>query len=120
MSMWRWGPRGRWRGRPLKPRALSFEPRTIQFVPLTPEAAGPPPPPVFMTPDELEAFKLVFYEGLTQEEAAKRMGVSRGTLWRCLDNARRKLASMLAEVRPLVITLEPPRRREASTGEEGD
>lgn len=84
----------------------------MQFIPLTPEAMGPPPPPILMTPDEVEAFKLVFYEGLTQEEAAKQMGVSRGTLWRCLESARRKLASMLAEVRPLIVTLEPPRRGE--------
>jgi len=33
-------------------------------------------------------------------------GVSRGTLWRCLDSARRKLAIMLAENRPLIVSHE--------------
>ncbi|RLI03689.1 hypothetical protein DRO30_00715, partial [Candidatus Bathyarchaeota archaeon] len=35
-----------------------------------------------------------------------RMGVSRGTVWRCLENARRKIATMLAENRLLVVTPE--------------
>ncbi|RLF15074.1 MAG: hypothetical protein DRJ97_04985 [Thermoprotei archaeon] len=107
--MWHWGPRGRCRGRPMKPRVLGFEPRTIQFMPVPPDPSKPPAPPVYMTPDEFEAYRLVFYEGLTQEEAAKRMGVSRGTLWRCLDSARRKLAIMLAENRPLIVSHEPQR-----------
>ena len=42
-------------------------------------------------------------EGLTQEEAAERMGVSRGTLWRSLNSARKKIADMLATKRPLII-----------------
>ncbi len=57
-----------------------------------------------MTLDELEALRLVDYEGLLQEEAAQRMGVSRGTVWRCLDSARRKVAAMLVEGREIVIT----------------
>jgi len=66
----------------------------------------PPPPtvnPIIMTPDEYEAYILTYYEGLSQEEAANRMGVSRGTLWRSLDNARRKIAEMLATGKPIVV-----------------
>jgi len=43
------------------------------------------------------------FEELTQEEAAKRMGISRGTLWRSLYSARKKIATALAEMRPLII-----------------
>jgi len=55
-------------------------------------------------PDELEALRLVYFMGMTQEEAAKAMGVSRGTLWRALSSGRRKVIQALIERRPLVIT----------------
>ena len=45
--------------------------------------------------EELEAMRLVDLEGLHQEEAAGRMGVSRKTLWRDLESARGKVASAL-------------------------
>ncbi len=61
-----------------------------------------------MTYDEYEAFRLIYHEGLNQEEAAKRMKVSRGTVWRCLESARGKVASMLVERRPLVVSPAPP------------
>jgi len=63
-------------------------------------------PPIVMTVDEFEAIRLVDYEGLLQEEAAKRMSVSRGTVWRCLSSARKKIATMLVEGRELVILSE--------------
>jgi len=59
--------------------------------------------PIFMNTAELEAFRLVDLEGLSQEEAGKRMGVSRGTVWRLLQSARRKTAQTLTEGRPLQI-----------------
>jgi predicted DNA-binding protein (UPF0251 family) len=45
--------------------------------------------------EELEAIRLVDLEGLHQEEAAKKMGVSRKTLWRDLESARKKVACAL-------------------------
>ena len=39
---------------------------------------------------ELEVLKLVDKENLTQEQAAERMHISRGTLWRILQEARHK------------------------------
>ena len=54
-------------------------------------------------PAELEAFRLVDLEGLSQEEAGQRMGVSRGTVWRLLQSARRKTAQALSEGRSLSI-----------------
>lgn len=56
-----------------------------------------------MTYDELEALRLIDYQGLTQEEAAERMGISRGTVWRCLDSARKKVVAMLVERRELIV-----------------
>lgn len=47
--------------------------------------------------DELEALRLCDSEGLTQEEAGKRMGVSRGTIQRILTVARKKTSTSLAE-----------------------
>lgn len=57
-------------------------------------------------PDELEALRLVYFEGLTQEEAARKMNISRGTLWRALDSGRRKLVKAIIEMRPIVLV--PP------------
>jgi hypothetical protein len=82
---------------------------TTQFGPINsvglPAAAGEP---IYITYDEFEAFRLIYYEGLNQEEAAERMQISRGTVWRCLESARDKVARMLVERRLLVITPEPP------------
>jgi predicted DNA-binding protein (UPF0251 family) len=58
---------------------------------------------VFINTAELEAFRLVDLEGLTQEEAGERMEVSRGTVWRLLKSARRKTARAITEGRPLQI-----------------
>jgi len=52
---------------------------------------------------EMEAQRLVDLEGLSQEEAAKEMTVSRGTVWRLLQSARRKSAQSLSEGRPILI-----------------
>jgi predicted DNA-binding protein (UPF0251 family) len=52
---------------------------------------------------ELEAFRLVDMEGLSQEDAGQRMGVSRGTIWRLVQSARKKTAQALSEGRPLHI-----------------
>jgi predicted DNA-binding protein (UPF0251 family) len=48
-----------------------------------------------MTLDELEALRLADLEGLYQEDAATRMGVSRPTLGRILESARQKVAEAL-------------------------
>jgi predicted DNA-binding protein (UPF0251 family) len=52
---------------------------------------------------ELEAFRLVDMEGLSQEEAGQQMGVSRGTIWRLVQSARKKAAKALSEGRPIYI-----------------
>ncbi|MBO8174463.1 DUF134 domain-containing protein [Thermococcus sp. M39] len=98
-----WGMgRGRGRGRRRKMRFIGLIPEIRHFYPARPPI-GPPQPPIFMTYEEFEALRLVDYEGLTQEEAGKRMGVSRGTVWRALSSARKKVAQMLVEGRELII-----------------
>jgi predicted DNA-binding protein (UPF0251 family) len=59
--------------------------------------------PVFIEMAELEAFRLVDMEGLSQEEAGQKMNVSRGTIWRLVQSARKKTAQALTEGRPLQI-----------------
>jgi predicted DNA-binding protein (UPF0251 family) len=53
--------------------------------------------------DELEALKLCDHDGLTQEEAGMRMGVSRGTVQRILSEARRKVATALSKGKAIVF-----------------
>ncbi len=91
--------RGR-RGRPPKPVWLGVVPPIRGLNPM--EVKGDKEP-IYLEPAELEAFRLVDLEGLSQEEAGERMGVSRGTIWRLVQKARRKTAQALTEGRPLRI-----------------
>ncbi|HID76319.1 MAG TPA: DUF134 domain-containing protein [Planctomycetaceae bacterium] len=52
---------------------------------------------VELTVDEYEAMRLADYEGLYQEEAAERMGISRQTFGRIVESARNKVAKALVE-----------------------
>jgi len=47
--------------------------------------------------DEYETIRLLDYEGLMQEEAAERMNVSRPTLTRIYENARKTMAKAFVE-----------------------
>ncbi len=53
--------------------------------------------------DEMEAMYLCDAEGLTQEEAGMRMGVSRGTVQRLLASARKKIIEAFATGRAVRI-----------------
>lgn len=53
--------------------------------------------------DELESLKLCDVDGLSQEEAGMKMGISRGTVQRILASARRKTASALTQCKALVL-----------------
>lgn len=54
--------------------------------------------------DELEALRLADLEGLYQETAAARMGVSRPTFARILARARKAVATALIEGRLLIVS----------------
>jgi predicted DNA-binding protein (UPF0251 family) len=80
--------------------------------------------------EELEALRLADLEGLTQGEAAGRMGVSRSTFQRVVAHARRQVALALVEGHALhieggtfdVAPLRPrgPRRRRNGEGARRD
>ena len=48
--------------------------------------------PVVMSLDEFETIRLLDREGMTQEQCAERMGVSRTTVTAIYESARRKTA----------------------------
>jgi len=54
--------------------------------------------------DELEALRLADREGLYQEQAAQKMGISRATFGRLLEQAHRKVAQALFEGKGLSFT----------------
>lgn len=88
--------------RPCCRRRIAGEPIASVFKP-----AGVPASElesVLMTLDELEAIRLADLEGLYQEQAAEQMHVSRPTLGRILESARRKVAEAL--VRGLALKIE--------------
>jgi predicted DNA-binding protein (UPF0251 family) len=58
---------------------------------------------VILRLEEYEAFRLVDYEGLTHEQVAEKMNVSRPTVTRIYDDARKKIAQALVEGRSFII-----------------
>ncbi|MGD9126292.1 MAG: DUF134 domain-containing protein [Planctomycetia bacterium] len=58
---------------------------------------------VTLTVDEYEAIRLVDYEQMYQEQAAETMGVSRQTVGRILEKARKKVADVLTHGKMLRI-----------------
>jgi predicted DNA-binding protein (UPF0251 family) len=53
--------------------------------------------------DEYEAIRLADLEGLSQEEASEKMGVSRATFGRILESARKKVAESIVNGKGLNI-----------------
>jgi predicted DNA-binding protein (UPF0251 family) len=88
-------------GRPRCPRRIEAEPAISYYKP-----QGVPLKElevVLLSFEELEAIRLAALEGLDQEEAANRMGVSRRALWEDLQNARRKVANALVNGKAIEI-----------------
>lgn len=100
MPRWRWGWKRKGPGRPFSYLLLSQIPHTKQFIP-KPRANTTP---IELSYPEYEVLRLVDLEKLTQEEVAKRMKTSRGTVWRLLESAREKVTQALVESRSLVIS----------------
>ena len=59
--------------------------------------------PVVMTLDEFETIRLLDRLGLTQEQCAERMGVSRPTVTAIYDSARKKVAEALVDGKRLQL-----------------
>jgi uncharacterized protein len=88
-------------GRPRCPRRIEREPAISFFKP-----QGVPPEElevVLLSLEEFEAVRLSDLEGLDQEEAAQRMGISRRALWEDLQNARKKIVEALVTGKAIEI-----------------
>jgi len=59
---------------------------------------------ISLQPEEIELVRLIDLEGLEQEEAAEKLGVSRKTAWRDLHEARRKIADALVNGKAIQMT----------------
>lgn len=77
-----------------KPESNYFKPRGVPLLSLD---------EVTMTVDEFEALRLADLEGLYQEQAAERMGISRPTFGRIIESAHRKVADALVGGKALKI-----------------
>lgn len=85
--------------RPPKQRCICSLPRVTGFSPQGESAEGS----VNLTYDEYEVIRLLDYMQMTQEQCARRMGISRPTVTRIYEEARRKMADMLTNGRTLTI-----------------
>ena len=85
--------------RPSKARRVCRLPRYRSFAP----AEGSTQQQVQLSVEEYEALRLIDYLGLTQQEAAAQMQVSRSALQSTYAEARKKLAMFLVEGRQLQI-----------------
>lgn len=90
------------RGRPKCPRRVEHTPEVIYFkprgVPLCELEV------ISIALEELESLRLVDLEGLTQEDAAYQMGISRRAFWEDLQTARKKVAFALTTGKAIEIT----------------
>jgi uncharacterized protein len=77
-----------------EPPSAFFKPRGVPLATLE---------VVTMTVDEFEAIRLADLQGLYQEDAAWRMGVSRQTFGRIVESAHRKIAETLVHAKALEI-----------------
>lgn len=93
----------RWRhgkiGRPPKPVTVAFTTTTEKLEPTPKKAAEP----IYLEQAEIEALRLIDLEKLCFEEAGARMGVSRNTVWRLVENAREKIIKAILEGREIII-----------------
>ncbi len=78
----------------LEPGVRYFKPRGIPLTELEEAILGL---------DELEAVRLADLEGLYQEQAAEKMGVSRQTFGRVIESAHRKISDALVNGKALKI-----------------
>ena len=84
--------------RPQRLRRICALPGHTLFAPVDGAEAS-----VLLTLDEYEAVRLMDHEGLTHEQCAEVMQVSRTTVTEIYASARRKLAEAIVEGRALTI-----------------
>lgn len=86
-------------GRPTKSRCICSLPKVRKVCPhgLRSEEE------IQLTYDEYEVLRLLDYQQLTQEECSRKMDISRPTVTRIYNEARRKMAEMLVTGKSIVI-----------------
>lgn len=77
-----------------KPGSSVFKPAGIPLKDLT---------QVLLPHDELEALHLCYGEGLSQEDAGIRMGISRGTVQRLVAAGRKKVIEVILSGQALIL-----------------
>ena len=87
--------------RPQKDRKVFQPPIFTEFKPIG--IGGNMLDDVVMSIDEYEAFRLADYLGMSQEEAAEEMEISRPTFTRLIESARKKVADMVVNGKRLRI-----------------
>ena len=86
--------------RPMKCRRVCCLPQNRGFVPAN---GGKGRDPVTLTVDEYETVRLIDGQGLSQEECGNYMDIARTTVQQIYTVARKKLADVLVNGRPLRI-----------------
>lgn len=87
--------------RPPKTRKISFDPEVTYFKPRAVPLSSLEE--VDLEVAELEVIRLCDKKGLTQVQAAKKMGVSQSTIGRILSSAREKIAEALVQGKAIKI-----------------
>lgn len=87
--------------RPRQHSKVQIPPRVKGFMPIGYYADEAEP--IQLNLEEFEAIRLLDYENLSQVEAAKFMGISRPTLTRIYDRARKKVAMALTEAHQILV-----------------
>jgi len=103
----RWGRRRRRGavGRTPKPVMIEVTP-SIDKLEAVPKRSDEP---FFLEQAEVEALRLVDLEKFSFDEAGRRMNISRNTVWRLAEGARRKIVRAIIEGRTIIV--EKPEER---------
>ena len=86
--------------RPQKKRYVCCMPQNKEFAPMHTSCEAP----VTLTVDEYETIRLIDLEGVTQEECAVQLHVSRTTIQGIYNSARKKIADALVHGKRFMIS----------------
>lgn len=89
--------------RKLRPRKISNPPIVSGMKPYGPNLPSGKPDTILMHFEEYEALRLCDHQGMNHQQASEQMNVSRPTLTRICRQARKKVATALAEGKQLII-----------------
>ena len=87
--------------RPVNPRKVFSRPKVKGFIPMGFYASDLDT--IYLSVEEYESIRLKDYMGLSQLESSEHMGVSRPTLTRIYEKARKKIAEALCEGKQILI-----------------